>query len=191
MKKKVFRIMILTLILIFTLKAFPISSLVEEAKSIDVMGLHAKSNLHKDNQNYKDWIHSQAIRNRLSDFRKHYYFGMISEKMIAYLPKVISEIGELRHSLRDRIDRNKEMLAHYNIHVEKEAILLTSTGSKEITELREDISIVVDVFDDDIVDQKKKTFLEAYQPSVIANLIEGNCIGLRSPPAFKGAIHLV
>lgn len=193
MKKKLLKIAAFILVLIVVLKIFLLSSLKEAGSGyIDIIEHSVEVNIHLINKNHEDWKHLEAIISRAIGLQDYNHFDLRHNKIEEHsLSDVISEVGEFRRAFRNKIDKNKEMLANYNVYTENEAILLTLIDNEEITELREDISIVVDVFDDDVVNQKKKTFLEAYKPSIIANLIEGNCIGLRSPPAFKGAIHLV
>lgn len=193
MKKRPLKIVVFTLILILMIKGFSISLLKEVENEYKGMSEHSEDvSIHFIHRNHKDWKSLYDIINTADGLQDYNHFDLTNSRIGEHsLVDVISEVSELRRALRYRIDRNKEMLANYNVYNGNEAVVITPADNEEITELRESISTSADIFDDDMVEKKKKTFLEPYEPCRITNLIEGNCIGLRGPPTFKETIHLV
>lgn len=192
MKKKVLRTMFFIFTLIFVLKMIPVFAIGENIKSIDTVRLNIEKVSHVVYEDDSDWIHLQAIKRKYISIKSNYRFGVISQKMMDYLPRVICEAVDLRGTLRDRIDRNKEMLANYHINTEKEVVALTSRDNKETIEVQEEIvAIVEDISSNDIITKNKIKFLVPDTPSILKNLVEGNCIGVRSPPTFKETIYLI
>lgn len=192
MKKRLFRIMILTLTFIFILKIAPVSSLGSKDIYMDNMGSYIEEDLDNSYENNREWIHLYGAKNNFINIKKNYRFGMVSKRAMGYLPTVISETGDFRGTLRNRIDRNKEMLAGYYIDTGEEDVISTSVNNQIIITIQEDIiAIVEDIPTNHIIINKQKRFLIPEAPSILKNLIEGNCIGVRSPPAFKDIIYLI